>query len=196
MSLLQFEVRLDIQNEILYHHGRVRKKEHSMKRYAILVVFVMVWVGVANAQFKSQVDQEHPSVSGSILRNDYSSFDLFGWFNPDNFQMRHTLSMSYMSMGNQTLGVNMYTNSMSYKFSDRLNVQADVSLMMSPYGSLPQGMKDQFSGVILNRAEVNYKPWNDFHIQVRFDRNPYGYYDGLYGGYRSHFYNPFFGDAY
>jgi hypothetical protein len=156
----------------------------------------MVVSGVANAQFKSQIDQEHPSVSGSILRNDYNSFDLFGWFNPENFQMRHSISMSYMSMGSQTLGVNMYTNSMSYRFSDRLDVQADVSLMMSPYGSMPQGTKNQFSGLILNRARIDYRPWDNFHVQVLFNRSPYGYYNGMYGGYRSQFYNPFFGDEY
>ncbi len=167
-----------------------------MKRYAMLVLVAVVLSSVGYAQFKSQVNQDHPSVTGSILRNDYNSFDLFGWFNPENFQMRHTISMSYMNMGNQTLGVNMYTNSMSYKFSDRLNVQADLSLMMSPYGSMSQGMKDQYSGLILNHAEINYKPWDDFHILVQFNRYPYGYYNGLYGGYRSHFFNPFFGDEY
>ncbi|MGD0338672.1 MAG: hypothetical protein ABSB78_07760 [Bacteroidota bacterium] len=167
-----------------------------MKRYAMLVALAVLFCGVAHAQFKSQVNQEHPSVSGSILRNDYSSFDLFGWFNPENFQMQHSITMSYMSMGNQTLGVNMYTNSMSYKFSDRLNVQADVSLMMSPYGSMPQGLKNQFSGLILNRAQINYTPWDDFHIQVQFNQNPYGYHSGFYGGYRSRFYNPLFGDEY
>jgi hypothetical protein len=157
---------------------------------------VVILCGSASAQFKSQVDQEHPSVSGSIIKNNYSSFDLFGWFNPENFQMRHSFSMSYMSMGNQTLGVNMYTNSLSYKFSDRLNVQADVSLMMSPYGSTPQAMKDQFSGVILNRARIDYRPWDNFQIQVQINRNPYGYYNTMYGGYGSRYYNPFFGDEY
>ncbi len=167
-----------------------------MRRCIILVALVLMVCGSANAQFKSQIDQEHPSVSGSILQNNYSSFDLFGWFNPENFQMRHSISMSYMSMGNQTLGVNMYTNSMSYRFSDRLNVQADVSLMMSPYGSMPQGTKNQFSGLMLNRARIDYTPWDNFHIQVQINRNPYGYNNNLYGGYGSHFYNPFFGDEY
>jgi ABC-type iron transport system FetAB permease component len=167
-----------------------------MKRYAMVVVLALMWSGIANAQFKSQIDQEHPSVTGSIMRTDYNSFDLFGWFNPENFQMQHSISMSYMSMGNQTLGVNMYTNSMRYKFSDRLNIAADVSLMMSPYGSMPQGLKNQFSGFILNHAEINYRPWDDFHIQVQVNRNPFGYYNGMYGGYRSHFFSPYFGDAY
>jgi hypothetical protein len=167
-----------------------------MKKYAIVLMLVIVWSGIAYAQFKSQVDQDHPSVSGSILRNDYNSFDLFGWFNPENFQMQHSFSMSFMNLGGRTLGVNMYTNSMRYKFSDRLDVQADISLMMSPYGSMPQTMKNQFSGFILNRAEINYRPWDDFHIQVQVNQNPYGYYNGLYGGYRSRFFNPFFEDGY
>ncbi len=167
-----------------------------MKRYTIAAVVLIIWCGIACAQFKSQINQDRPNVAGSILRNDYNSFDLFGWFNPENFQMHHSISMSFMTSGNQSLGVNMYTNSMSYKFSDRLNVQADVSLMATPYGSMSQGTKNQFSGLMLNRAEINYKPWDDFHIQVQFNQYPYGYSNGLYGGYRSHYYNPFFGDSY
>ncbi len=167
-----------------------------MKRFALVVAAVVVWSGIACAQFKSQVNDEHPSVTQSILRQDYNSFDLFGWFNPENFQMRHSFTMSYQTFGSTSLGVNMYTNSMLYKFSDRLNVAADVSLMMTPYGSVSPGVKNQFSGVMLNRAQINYKPWDNFLIQVQYRKYPYGYTDGYFGGYGSRFYNPLFGDGY
>ncbi len=169
-----------------------------MRRFAIVVAAGVLWSGIACAQFKSQLNDDHPSVTQSILRQDNGGFDLFGWFNPENFQMRHSFMMSYESFGNYSLGVNMYTNSMMYKFSDKLNVQADVSMMMTPYGSVPQGLKSQFSGLMLNRAQIDYKPWDNFLIQVQYRKYPYGYgySNGYFGGYGSRFYNPLFGDGY
>ncbi len=166
-----------------------------MKIRLALAALLVLWSGVAIAQFKSQIEEEHPSVAQSIMRNDYSDLGLFGWFNPENFSMHHTFTSSFMSYGSYTLGVNMYTNSMMYKFSDKLNVAADVSLMMSPFGTMPQGIKNQYSGLMLNHAEVDYKPWDNFHINLQYNQYPYGSMNNWYGPY-SRFYNPLFGYGY
>ena len=166
-----------------------------MKIRLAFVAICLVWSGTVLAQFKSQIEQEHPSVTQSIMRNDYGDMGLFGWFNPENFSMHHTFTSSFMSGGGRTLGINMYTNSMAYKFSDKLNIAADVNLMMSPYGTMPQGVKNQFSGLSLSHAELDYKPWDNFHINLQYNQYPYG---GFYNGYShySRFYNPYFGYGY
>jgi len=129
------------------------------------------------AQFKSQVEQE-ARVSTGLIQESPGSF-LFGWFNPDKFHMRHSLSFSYHSIGGEGISLGTYTNSMMYEFADNLNAQADVSMSYSPFASssfMTQGMKNNLSSVYLSRAQVNYAPWENFSIHLQYHRSPYGYY--------------------
>ena len=83
----------------------------------------------------------------------------------------------------------MYTNSMMYKFSDDLDVSADISLMASPFNTLGKQYQSSLSGLFLNRAELNYRPWKNTLFQIQFQQVPAAY--GLGSGYRGG--NYFFG---
>jgi len=128
----------------------------------------------ATAQFKAQLDNERP-VSEEITRQQDPAF-LFGWFDPSKFSMHHSVSFSYATMGGQGISVGMYTNSMQYQFSDRLNARADISMMYSPFSSYggPGGRKNDLSGIFLNRAEVNYQPWDNVQFQIQYRQMPFG----------------------
>jgi len=148
-----------------------------MKRVALVCALVAV-VSVCSAQFRDQVDQEN-RVSSSILRNDGGGSILFGWFDPSKFQMRHMVSMSYMTAGGQGLSLGTYTNMMSYQFSDKLDAQADVSMSYSPFNTFSSslgGKKNDFSGIYLSRAQLNYRPWDNVKLQIQYRAVPYGYY--------------------
>jgi hypothetical protein len=142
-------------------------------------------VGIAPAQFKSQV-QEESRLSGGLIQQPATSM-LFGWFDPEKFQMRHSIDLSLQTFGGQAISMGTYTNSMSYQFAENLNVRTDVSMSYSPYNTLPLqgGKKNDLSSIYLSRAEVNYKPWDNFIIQLQYRQNPYGYYS-------SPFYSPFY----
>ena len=159
----------------------------EMSRRVIMIAGVLVLLGAGhgNAQFKSQVEDQ-PRVSDGLIHQSAPSL-LLGWFNPENFHMRHSFSFSYLTAGGKGLSLGTYTNSMLYQFADNLNARADVSLSYSPYNSFSSlGKKDDLSSLYLSRAQVNYKPWDNVLMQFQYRSAPYGSY------YYSPFSNPWY----
>lgn len=150
-------------------------KVRIMKTLNILLVLILVISLSVSAQFKSQ-NPEKASVANSLFRTSgMSSF--FGLLNPENFSMNHNFSMQYISGSGYGLSLASYTNSMFYKISDPLTVRMDVSLMGSPFGQYSNDKN--FSKLFISRAEINYQPWENFHMQLQYRQLPismYGYY--------------------
>jgi len=147
-----------------------------MKKFFLILSFISI---TAYSQFR---DSGFPdtSVKDGIVNN--SGPSLFGFLGSDNFQMHHTYSLSYSSFGNNGLALGVYTNSMLYRFSDNLNVQADISVMHSPYSSFGKEFQNSLTGIYLSRAALNYSPWKDFQINIQYRNSP-AYYPGYYNGY-------------
>jgi hypothetical protein len=143
-----------------------------MKTFHFVIILVVLAACTAPAQFKS--DAEQPSVARSLVSPTTSVSDFLGILNPENFSMRHNVSLSYMSLGGTSMSLASYTNSMFYKISDPLNVRFDVTLQGSPYMQSPN--QSAFNGVFLSRAELNYRPWENCFIKVEYNRLPIGYY--------------------
>jgi hypothetical protein len=160
-----------------------------MKKMAVSVglLAVMLCFTTALAQFKTSIEPRS-TVAESILKSDDGGL-LFGLFDPNNFSMHHSFSLSYQTFGGQGLSMGMYTNSMMYRFSDNLDVNADISLMASPYNTLGKQYQSSLSGLFLNRAELNYRPWKNTLFQIQFQQLPANYMlrSGFLGG------NYFFG---
>ena len=95
--------------------------------------------------------------------------------------MRHSVSFSYGMIGDQGLGVSMYTNSLRYRISEPLSVRADISMLFSPFGSATSMFKQDLSGIYLRRASVDYKASENMHISLQFRNEPY--YNPYYGRY-------------
>ncbi len=164
-----------------------------MKKMAILwsLVGVTLCFTTATAQFKSTIDPR-PSVAESMLRTDDGNF-LSGLFDPSKFNMQHSFSLSYTSVAGQGISLGVYTNSMQYKFSDNLDVRTDISLMTSPFNTLGKDAQSSLSGLFLNRAELNYRPWQNTLLQISYRQMPSAYWLG--SGYGSGFggLNSFYG---
>ncbi|MCC6396703.1 MAG: hypothetical protein IT282_06760 [Bacteroidetes bacterium] len=148
----------------------------------VIIALVCLIAGGASAQFKSQVEQESRISEGVLQRTSPSL--LFGWFNPEKFHMRHSVSFSYHTMGDHSMSLGTYTNSMMYEFADNLNARADVSLSYSPFnsysGAFGGDTKKALSSIYLSRAEVNYRPWETVIMQIQFRQVPYGMYSPYY----------------
>ena len=154
-----------------------------------IMVCLVVVASSTTAQFKSQRETEQ-QVSDGVNPVGSPSL-LFGFFDPDKFQMHHSFSLSYITMGGQGMSLSSYTNSMMYSFSDQLNARADVSFLYSPYSSIGNATgngKNQFSSLFLSRAELNYRPWNNVLFKVQYRQLPY---TSMY----SPFYGPFSGEG-
>lgn len=150
-----------------------------MKKFllnAILLFSVSV-----NAQFK---DPAFPTESPKDGIIDNSSSSLFGFLNSDNFSMHHSFGLSYSAFAGQGLSLATYTNSMMYKFSDKMNVQFDASIISSPYSTFGKDFQNSLQGLYISRAAFNYKPWEDVSISLQYRNIPYlfnNYSNGYYG---------------
>jgi hypothetical protein len=133
----------------------------------------------ATAQFRGE-EPGMPSAREGVFRASGDNF-ILGIFNPDNLEMRHSVSVSYGSNGDQGLGMSMYTNSLRYRISEPLSVRADVAMMFSPFGSASSMLTQDLSGIFLRRAGIDYRPNKDMHISLQFRNDPYSLYNS-YGG--------------
>ncbi len=165
-----------------------------MKKH-LLTLFVLLSISVSG-QFKDPVFETEKPKDG-IMNN--SSNSLFGFINPDNFSMHHSIGLSYSTFGNYGTSLATYTNSMMYKFSDDMNVQLDASFVTSPYSSLGKDFQNSIQGVYINRAAFNYRPWDDFSISIQYRNvpnyfyDPYNRYNGFYG---NSFYDGYFSSGF
>ncbi len=160
-----------------------------MKRF----IYIFLALAVAlSAQFKEELDKPVDIKKGIL--NGAPSTSLFGFINPNNFSMSHSVSMSYTAMGNHGIALGVYTNSMAYKFNDQFNIEVDASLVNSPYSSFGNDYADQINGVYLSRAQLNYKPTENTFIMLQFRNSPAGYSPYGYYGYPGFYRNSMFDD--
>ena len=121
-----------------------------MKKLGILF-FVIVGLSVANAQYKDSGFHE------SDIKNAMIDNSPFG--------------------NGQGLALGVLTNSMFYKFSDKLNGQLDISLVHSPYSTLGKDFQNSINGIYVSRAAINYQPWKNTLISVQYRNVPNTYYN-------------------
>jgi len=144
------------------------------------ILLVMLVAASMNcfSQFKDK-NIFKPSVQEGMINANAPAL-ILGFFNPDNFSMSHSYSMSYTASGKNGLALGVYTNTMRYKFADNFNMQVDASLVHSPYSSFGKNYQDQISGIYLSSAQLNYQPWKDVNISVQYRSVPGGLYNDFY----------------
>jgi hypothetical protein len=96
-------------------------------------------------------------------------------------------------MGGLGMALGVYTNSMSYKFSDNLNVQTDISIVNSPYNNFSKNFQNNINGIYLSRAALNYKPFKDMSISIQYRNLPASLYLNNWSRYSPFGYNDMWG---
>jgi len=158
-----------------------------MKRMIVAVLLVVNLPALA--QFKPGNDPE-PTVSEALVHPTPGLGSLFGLLNSDNFHMRHSVSMSYLSYGGGGLSLASYTNSMLYKISDPLHVRFDLTFQGSPFGNSLGLQQNDLSRVFISNAELSYRPSENMFIDVRYGQLPYYDYRNSPFGYSPLGYSP------
>jgi len=146
----------------------------------ILLIILLFTTTAAIAQFRDSGFETNSVRDGIVTEN---SNALFGFLNSEDFIMRHSFSLNYMTFAGQGVSMTSYTNSMFYRLMSNLNVQLDVSVMYSPYSTLGDQFQKDISGVYISNAAINYHPWNNFSVHLQYRTMPfgYGYYHPFYG---------------
>jgi hypothetical protein len=152
-----------------------------MIRYFCAVLFSAVLATGASAQFRTDAEQAKRASEASntlgAMTSDESSF-FSELFNKDRWSMHQSYSFSYSTMGSQSVGLSMFTNTVSYKASDDLFVSADVSAVYSPFNSLGDNFSKQINGIYLSNARLDWKLSDETFLRVEYVGGPsnnYGY---------------------
>jgi hypothetical protein len=138
-----------------------------------IVLMICLFSIVAFGQFKD-TGLSNSSVYNGIV-NSQSNL-LLGFIDPDNFKMQNSIEMSFATSGGQNLALNTFTNSMFYKFSNKLDVQLSTSLVMSPYTTLGSSFQNNLKGIYITNAQVNYRPWKNVDVVLQYRQLPAGAY--------------------
>ena len=152
-----------------------------MKNTLLILLFSSI---VISAQFRDN-PEDKVDISSSITNNAPSSF-LLGFINPNNFNMNHSISMSFNSFSGQSVSLGVYTNNMSYQFNEDLFIEADVSFVTSPYSSFGTEHAKSLNGIYLSRAQLNYRPSDNMNIMIQYNGGPANYYSPY-----NNYYSPF-----
>jgi len=170
----------NIQNTMLYSRMRV---------YLLLIALTLCLgtAQVASAQYKSDAAAE-AMMSQSKIYGD--GFSLNKLFDPRFFQMRHSFQMSFGSGGGGPGSIGEYTNTMMWRFSQKLAARVDVGVAQNLFGSAPTGYgapgsQNSAPSIYLKNVEVAYQPLKNMTLHLSFRQAPrgYGYYASPYGSY-------------
>jgi hypothetical protein len=154
----------------------IHKRSNMKKIGALFLLAALLADQNVYAQFKQSGASEQ-GVMSSMIRPPSAS-DWFGFFNPDNLFMRQSYSMSYTAFGSQGLALGRYTNSMLYRISNTLDAQVDISLQHSPYSTLSRNLQNSFTGIFVDRAQINYRPAQNVLFQISYRQLPWSSYYG------------------
>ncbi len=163
-----------------------------------IFLFLLFSCSFVFGQFKADVDKPLDIKSAITNKsNDNNAFtnqdnnSFLGIINPANLSMHHSFGLSYASMGSGFMTLGVYTNTLQYKFNDRLRFEMDASIVNSPANSFGKDFTQQLNGIYITKALLNYKLSDNAHISVEyrqmpmgFGYDPYGYSSyGMFGGY-------------
>lgn len=157
-----------------------------MKKISLVLIALIISTTVSFAQFKDIPAETKTKLKSNNL--------IFGFINPKNFSMEHTVNVSFQSYGNSSVSLTSYTNTMSYKILDNMRVSADITMQYSPFASISgasplvnKDFQNSFNGINLSRVSLEYKPLKNLYINVNYVNmknnywmdnynNPWGYY--------------------
>ena len=101
-----------------------------------------------------------------------------GLFSPDRISMRQSFANSCLSSGKQGVFTNLYTNTIGYRVSDKLQLQLGLGYRFTPSGANPlangkfgiQGNR----GMFLPSFSMRYQPSDAFILQLNYQTiDPY-----------------------
>jgi hypothetical protein len=159
-----------------------------MKRIFALV-FLLVFAGLANAQFRpgtSGANDDKPTSTIDAMSGHGDDF-FSRLFDPNRFTMQQSYTMSFVSGGGQSTGLGVFTNTFAYRAADNLSISADVSAVYSPFSTLGSNFQKSIDGIYLSSAKLDWKLGDNTFVRVSYYGAPYNSYMSPFGSYYSPF---------
>ncbi|HAD81675.1 MAG: hypothetical protein A2509_06060 [Candidatus Edwardsbacteria bacterium RIFOXYD12_FULL_50_11] len=139
-----------------------------MKRLVSIVMLLCLAASLVPAQ----------SYSGIAVPS-YNSLFNNNLIDMSRLSMQQSFSMSYLGTNNGSLVSNLYRNSMSYRLTDKLELNLDLAYRFTPnqfnsLSSFQGGKHDQ--GMFLPSFGMKYQPSKSFLIEFQYNQvDPYSY---------------------
>ena len=137
---------------------------------SLLIILILLIPVLLFGQFKTQ---NNPDISSQIAEP--ATNFLFGFLNPDRLSMNHYFSASFMTMGNHSLMLNSYINSIQYRISDPLLLRLNLGIANTPYNTF-QGNPNLNDTQFFGGAELQYRPTKSTFFSVGVNVTPTYYY--------------------
>lgn len=108
--------------------------------------------------------------------------------NPNKFSMSQSYALEFTSFGGQTFNRGLYLNTMMYQLSDPITMYLQIGMQHQPFGSQVENSPYK-SQIFVSGAGFQYKPSDNFKLQLEYSEQPGLYYSPYY--YRNRLYqNP------
>ncbi len=130
-----------------------------------LLIISLIITSLSFSQFKDK--DINPTIMDGITNYSPSGF-LSNFLNPNNFKMKHSVSMSYSAFGGNGVALSTYTNSMAFRLTEKMNLEVDASIVASPYSSFGKEHQKSINGIYLTRAQLNYKISKNSHLTIQY----------------------------
>lgn len=165
-----------------------------INKIAVILVagfMLSVFGSEADAQLRENVPTAS-DYTGDILRDRDEYNSRLGLSNlVEQFNMSHSYSMSFSSIGGNYQNLNAYTNTMYFKFNNKLDARVDLSLLHSPFGSSMPYNNLSSNGalgaqLVVGNAELRYQINDNTTVYFQFQQGPSGY-----SPYNTGYHSPF-----
>lgn len=105
-------------------------KKHLHNTNCLVFILLLAMTIPVFGQFRSDVPLTNirESIAG---RTEFASL-----FDPNRYQMNHSFSMSFLSMGGSPVSIGAYTNSFSFAISPNMILNTQVSLVQPSMGGI------------------------------------------------------------
>ncbi len=138
-----------------------------MKPKSIVLPLILVLAAVASAQFKTDL----PRVDFPQEVQNMTALESRVLLNPNNFQMRHSFSMSMVSSGGLSRTVGAYTNSMTFLLRPNLRLTTSFSLVQPGISTNP-GATNMLDGQFYYGAQMEFRPTENSLLQFGIQNYP------------------------
>lgn len=140
------------------------------KIYATILLLFVIPLSV----FGQLRDQDKPvPISQELIRPQDGGLFGLGILDPSRFNMSHSISMSYFSLGDAGVSQSLYLNTMTYQIASPLLLKLQWGIQSFPHNSFAKDHPAFKGGFFLSNAELKYKPSDKFEMKLQFNQSPY-----------------------
>lgn len=139
-----------------------------MKKLLLVILLIPV---IVFGQLKN--NDNSVDIRNEILKPLLNNTIGLGLFDPARLTMSHSFSLSYFSIGGESVSQSLYLNTLNYQLADPLSLSIQWGIQSFPHNSFGSNHPAFNSGLFFSGAELNYRPTDNLYLKFQVSRYPY-----------------------